>query len=205
MTDDTNLDQKYWEQRYHSEQTQWDVGEITPPLKAYVDQLEDKSSKILIPGGGNGHEAEYLHQNGFSQVYLLDFAWAPLENFKKRVPTFPDGHLLHQDFFSLTPGQYDLVLEQTFFCALPRNLRPQYARQVFDLLRLGGKLVGVLFSEEFQTPGPPFGGNAWEYQSYFEPYFQFRHFAPCYNSIKPRQGRELFMVLERRERPQFIA
>ncbi|WP_205503210.1 methyltransferase domain-containing protein [Rufibacter psychrotolerans] len=205
MRHENSLDQDYWEQRYHQDQTQWDVGAITPPLKAYLDQVEDLSLGILVPGGGNGHEAEYLHQKGFTNVYLLDFAASALQNFRRRVPTFPQDHLLQQDFFSLTPGQYNLVLEQTFFCALARELRPQYARQMFEILKPGGKLVGLLFSEEFQSPGPPFGGTAWEYQAYFEPYFTFKHFAPCYNSVPPRQGRELFMVLQRRDRPQFIA
>jgi SAM-dependent methyltransferase len=205
MREKDELDQEYWEQRYSQNQTQWDVGEITPPLKSYIDQLEDHSLQILVPGGGNGYEAEYLHQNGFLNVYLLDIAATPLRNFQERVPTFPQHHLLHQNFFKVTPNQYDLVLEQTFFCALPRNLRATYARQVFDILKPGGKLVGVLFSEEFVAAGPPFGGSAMEYQAYFEPYFQFRHFAACSNSVKPRQGRELFLVLERRDRPQFIA
>ncbi|MBA9078061.1 methyltransferase domain-containing protein [Rufibacter quisquiliarum] len=205
MPTEQDLNEAYWANRYRQNQTQWDVGAATEPLKAYIDQLTRKDQRILLAGGGNGYEAEYLHQQGFTQVFLLDFAAEPLANFQRRVPDFPREHLLRQDFFSLTPHRFDLVLEQTFFCALPRHRRAQYARQVFDLLVPGGKLAGVLFSEEFEKEGPPFGGTAPEYQSYFEPYFRFSHFAPCYNSIKPRQGRELFIVLERRERMQFLA
>ncbi|MGV3541315.1 MAG: methyltransferase domain-containing protein [Rufibacter sp.] len=205
MSTEPDLNQGYWSDRYALGQTQWDVGVITPPLKSYLDQVADKDTTILLPGGGNGHEAEYLHRQGFGHVYLLDFAPEPLANFSARVPDFPPDHLLQQDFFTLTPNQFDLVLEQTFFCALPRSLRARYARQVFDLLRPNGKLVGVLFSEEFEKEGPPFGGTAVEYQAYFEPYFHFRHFEPCYNSIPPRQGRELFLELERKDRMQFLA
>jgi methyl halide transferase len=205
MSQEANLDQDYWEQRYRQQQTGWDVGAITPPLKAYVDQLPDKSLKILIPGGGNGYEAEYLHLQGFTQVYLLDIAADPLRHFRERVPSFPEEHLMQEDFFALQHRSFDLVLEQTFFCALPRSMRPAYARQVFEVLKPEGKLAGVLFSLEFNAPGPPFGGSAAEYQAYFEPYFRFLHFEPCYNSVKPRQGSELFLELERRERPQFIA
>jgi SAM-dependent methyltransferase len=205
MDEHPSLDQDYWEQRYRQQRTEWDVGEITEPLKAYVDQLTDLNQRILVPGAGNAYEAEYLHRQGFSQVFLLDIAAAPLAQFRARVPDFPEGHILQQDFFEVTSQPFDLVLEQTFFCALPRNMRSHYARQMFALLRPKGVLAGVLFAEEFQKAGPPFGGAAWEYQAYFEPYFTFRHFGPCYNSIGPRQGRELFMVLERRERPQFIA
>ncbi|WP_192821123.1 methyltransferase [Rufibacter sp. LB8] len=205
MDSTTDLSEAYWSDRYRQGATQWDAGAITTPLKTYLDQVIDKDLKILVPGGGNGHEAEYLHQQGFKKVYLLDFAPEPLANFKARCPDFPEDHLLEQDFFQKTDLTFDLVLEQTFFCALPRPMRVAYARQVFDLLKPSGKLVGVLFSEEFAAEGPPFGGNAFEYQAYFEPYFHFKHFALCYNSIKPRQGKELFMVLERRDKAAFIA
>lgn len=199
------LNEAYWSERYQQGNTPWEVGKITPPLKLYIDQLTQKELRILIPGAGNAHEAEYLHKKGFSQVYVLDVSPAPLQAFRQRVPDFPQEHILQQDFFSLTSGQYDLVLEQTFFCALPRELRSQYARKMFEILKPGGRLTGVLFVGELGEPGPPFGGSALEYQAYFEPYFYFRHFGTCLNSIKPRQGRELFMALERRERPQFIA
>ncbi|MFC6999360.1 methyltransferase domain-containing protein [Rufibacter roseus] len=205
MQEELNLTSEYWSARYQSGQTGWDAGAVTTPLKSYIDQLEDKEIKILIPGGGNGYEAEYLHRNGFSKVHLLDFASEPLQNFASRVPDFPKEHLLQKDFFDMENEQYDLVLEQTFFCALPRGWRSNYARQVFQVLKPNGKLAGVLFSTEFDRQGPPFGGSAFEYQAYFEPYFHFRHFEPCYNSIEPRQGREIFMVLQRKERPQFMA
>jgi len=206
MFEKNELNATYWAARYQSGQTPWDTGSITTPLLFYLNQLQNQALKILIPGGGYGHEAEYLHRKGFSYVYLLDFSEPALQQFARRVPDFPEEHLLQQDFFTLEADQFDLVLEQTFFCALPRFLRPHYARHMHTVLRPGGTLVGVLFSEEMPgTPGPPFGGTALEYQAYFEPYFRFKHFAPCYNSIKPRQGHELFMVLTRRERPQFIA
>ncbi|GAB3813422.1 hypothetical protein GCM10028895_05440 [Pontibacter rugosus] len=89
----------YWQQRYQSGQTGWDVGGITTPLKEYFDQLENKDLRILIPGCGNAYEAEYLFLCGFTQVYLVDVAEEPLLNFAHRVPGFPKEQLLHQDFF----------------------------------------------------------------------------------------------------------
>ncbi|QHL86170.1 methyltransferase domain-containing protein [Nibribacter ruber] len=205
MHETPELNAGYWSSRYQQKETGWDAGFITAPLETYINQLENKDLSILIPGCGHGHEAEFLHRQGFPQVYLMDFAPEPLERFKSRNPNFPADHLLQQDFFQHTALTFDLILEQTFFCALPRNRRPDYARKMFDLLKPGGKLVGVLFSEEFSTPGPPYGGTPQEYQAYFEPYFTFKVFEPCYNSIPPRAGREWFMVLERRPKPQFIA
>ncbi|MBB6611911.1 methyltransferase [Pontibacter sp. Tf4] len=187
----------YWQERYLSNQTGWDTQGITTPLKAYFDQLQNKDLRILIPGCGNAYEAEYLFNQGFTQVYVADVAPAPLENFSERVKDFPKDHLLLQNFFDLQ-GQYDLIVEQTFFCALNPDLRAAYARKCAELLVPGGRLVGLLFDTTFEHDGPPFGGSAEEYRAYFAPYFHFRHFERAYNSIPPRQGRELFINLQKK-------
>jgi len=189
--------QAYWQQRYTINQTGWDTGSITPPLQQYFDQLSSKNLRILIPGCGNAYEAEYLYYKGFKEVFIADVAPAPLQNFKKRVPDFPDNNLLLQDFFRIK-GQYDLVVEQSFFCALDPELRPAYAAKCAKLLVPGGRLVGLLFNTVFTHNGPPFGGTAMEYRTYFEPYFNFIQFEEAYNSIAPRQGRELFINLQKK-------
>jgi hypothetical protein len=188
----------YWQHRYLTDQTGWDTGEITPPLKEYFDQLQNKNLKILVPGCGNGYEAEYLFTHGFHHVYLADVAEAPLHNFAQRVPELPKEQQLQHDFFALW-GDYDLIVEQTFFCALDPELRPAYARQCAALLKPEGKLMGLLFDTTFTHDGPPFGGSREEYRKYFEPYFEFIHFETAYNSIAPRQGRELFMLLQKKK------
>lgn len=194
----TNLSPEYWQERYRQQQTGWDLGTVSPPLKAYFDQLTNLETRILIPGCGHAYEAAYLHQQGFKNVYIADVAEAPLTDFQQRVPTFPASHLLHQDFFKLTQT-FDLIVEQTFFCALDPALRPAYAKQCAGLLVTGGKLAGLLFNTTFSQPGPPFGGSEAEYRTYFEPYFHFRTFETATNSVKPRAGKELFMILERKE------
>jgi hypothetical protein len=96
---ETNLTPDYWQTRYLEGQTGWDLGSVSPPLKAYFDQLSGQNLKILIPGAGNAYEAEYLHQKGFTQVYVADFAVAPLNALKQRVADFPESHLLQAEFF----------------------------------------------------------------------------------------------------------
>lgn len=60
-----DLSEFFWNNKYKDHKTGWDLGVISPPLKTYFEQLENKSLKILIPGGGNAHEAEYLFKKGF--------------------------------------------------------------------------------------------------------------------------------------------
>ncbi|MCP4441816.1 MAG: methyltransferase domain-containing protein [Aureispira sp.] len=185
----------FWSQRYVDGTTGWDAGEATTPIKEFVDQLEDKTAKILIPGCGNAHEAAYLHQQGFANVYVCDWAQEPLDNLKKRVPTFPSEHLLCANFFELEEKDFDYIIEQTFFCALPPAMRPQYAEKMRELLSENGKLVGLLFSFELTEKGPPFGGSVEEYQSHFSKHFGTINLEECKNSIKPRLGNELFIEI----------
>lgn len=184
----------YWTERYREDQTQWDAGKITTPLKEYFDQLPRKDIKILVPGCGNAHEATYLHDRGFTNVHLVDISDVPLAAFAELNPGFPKEHIFHADFFDLE-GVYDLIVEQTFFCALHPSRRPAYALKMQQLSGKKGRLVGVLFEDELFKDHPPYGGHREEYRKYFEPYFQFKVFERCFNSIKPRLGRELFINL----------
>ena len=190
------LDKNYWEDRYINHSTGWNIGYTSTPLKTYIDQLEDKTIKILIPGAGNGYEAEYLWKNGFNNVYLVDIAKKPLENFKKRVADFPTKQLLNINFFDLN-DQFDLIIEQTFFCALDPKLREKYANHMYNLLKPKGKIVGLLFNFELTLSGPPFGGSVLEYRSIFENKFKIKILESAINSIKERQGKELFFIFER--------
>lgn len=186
----TNLDADYWKQRYINGLTGWDIGFCSTPLQVYFDQLIHKDLKILIPGAGFAHEAKYLHEQGFTNVYIVDLAPEPLEHLRNKCPDFPADRLFCQDFFD-HDAKYDLIIEQTFFCALEPSLREKYVQKMKNLLHLNGKLVGVLFNRDFEG-GPPFGGSIVEYAERFKRYFENLHMQSCYNSITPRQGTEVF-------------
>ena len=53
------LSKDLWNERYENQDTAWDIGHISTPLKEYFEQLENKNIKILIPGCGNAYEAAY--------------------------------------------------------------------------------------------------------------------------------------------------
>lgn len=190
-----NQEEKYWSQRYQEERTGWDIGHPSTPLKEYIDQLKNKELRILIPGAGRAYEAEYLFEQGFKNVFVLDISKEPLQAFQKRVTQFPAAQLIQANFFEFT-GKFDLVLEQTFFCALdpsPTN-RAAYAKKVSDLLKSQGKLVGLWFKHSLEKGGPPHGGDREEYLKYLQPYFKTQTFENCQNSIAPRMGNELFGI-----------
>ena len=186
-----------WEQRYRENQTGWDIGAISRPLKDYFDQLENKELKILIPGCGNAYEAEYLWRKGFKNVHLLDLAISPLKNFEESNPDFPKDQLIHNDFFQYQ-GTFDLIIEQTFFCAIEPNMRQDYVEKSKKLLKKNGKLVGLFWAVDLNEDHPPYGGSKEAYIEYFEKDFEIVTLEEAHNSIHARSGRELFAILRKK-------
>ncbi len=190
-------DKDYWNSRYAENQIGWDIGEISTPIKAYIDQLTNKELQILIPGCGNAWEGEYLTNQGFIHTHLIDFSEEAIQRFQQRVPYFPANKIYNEDFFTHSP-KYDLIIEQTFFSALHPTMRKDYVKKMHALLQPKGKLVGLLFGIDLFEDHPPYGGNKEEYISLFEPYFTISVMEEAHNSIGPRKGNELFMILEKK-------
>ncbi len=190
-----DLNAEYWDERYVEKTWGWDIGYASPALVEYAT-LHDTDEAIFIPGCGHAYEAEALWKKGFRNITLMDFSPTAKSNFLQRVPDFPEEQFKVGDFFE-HEGSYDLILEQTFFCALDPSLRDRYASKMHELLHPKGRLAGVLFNFPLTEKGPPFGGSEEEYRERFEPHFEIVNIQMCYNSIEPRQGNELFFELKK--------
>ncbi len=188
------LDAAFWNDRYINQDTGWDIGYPSTPLKEYFNQLTDKNLKIIIPGAGNAYEAEYLFGLGFINIFIIDLSEIALKQFHKRVPEFPKEQLICDNFFNHN-GNYDLMIEQTFFCAIHPSLREKYVEHTSSILKPQGKLVGLLFNDSLNDDKPPFGGNIKEYEQLFSKHFSIEIMETSYNSIEPRMRRELFIKL----------
>jgi len=191
---DPSLGETFWNDQYNANTTGWDLGEVSPPIKAYIDQLVNKDLRILIPGCGNSYEAGYLLQQGFTNITVIDIAPILVSRLQEKYKGNAGIKIIQGDFFEHS-GQYDLILEQTFFCALDPSLRENYVARMHQLLATGGKLAGVLFNREFEQQGPPFGGTEPAYKMLFEKHFKPLVFETCHNSFFKRKGTELFIIL----------
>ena len=191
------LGQDFWNARWAAGETGWDTGSAAPALTEYAAQYPNKNAAILIPGCGSAYEAEALAKMGFQNITLLDIAPEAVARLQQKFAQQSQIQVVLGDFFQ-HEGHYNLILEQTFFCAIPPHRRAEYIRQAAALLREGGRLVGLLFDKTFDKPGPPFGGHEAEYRALFSPYFSIRKMEPCTNSIAPRAGSELFINLEKK-------
>lgn len=190
-----SLDQEFWNSKYENNLTGWDLGMVSPPIKEYIDQIEDKHLRILIPGAGNAYEADYLIKNGFTDVTVIDIAPRLIQKLKEEYKDNSNIRLIHGDFFE-HEGAYDLIIEQTFFCAIHPSLRPKYVEKMKSLLSKDGKLCGLLFNREF-VGGPPFQGNKEEYMNLMEGNLKIETMEKCYNSHSARADTELWINLKK--------
>ena len=194
------FDAAYWETQYKAKATAWDLGKIAPPIQTYIDSIENKNISILIPGCGNSYEAEYLLEHRFTNITVIDIAPTPVAVLKEKFKNNPNIQIVLGDFFE-HQGKYDLVIEQTFFCALPPTMRQKYVWKMHQLLADEGKLAGLLFNRTFEV-SPPFGGSKEEYEKLFAAAFDFFKMVLCPNSIAPRANSELFFELKKNDKVQ---
>lgn len=191
------FDLSYWNNRWQTKETGWDIGYASPSLTQFAETEIPKNASILIPGCGNAYEAAYLIENNYQNVTVLDIAPVAIENLKAKFNGDKRITILCEDFFN-HQKTYDFILEQTFLSALPKEMRSSYAAKMAQLLKPNGILSGVLFSIDFNNPFPPFGGSVEAYQKLFEPYFAIEKLERCYNSIPPREGNEVFIKLRKK-------
>lgn len=195
VTCDVPLDQTYWENQYQAHTLGWDLGQIAPPLKSYIDTIQNKNSAILIPGCGNTYEATYLLEQGFTNITVIDISPTLVHQLIDKFKNNANITILLGDFFE-HQGRYDLIIEQTFFCALPPKMRQKYVWKNHQLLSNKGFLAGLLFNRTFEV-SPPFGGNLTEYEALFQHAFQFNTLTPASNSVEKRKNMELFFEFEK--------
>jgi SAM-dependent methyltransferase len=194
MQQENELDQFFWNTRWENNQTGWDIGQASPAITAYMAQYANKNAAILIPGCGNAHEVSYLLRTGFTNITLIDIAPKAVALLKEKYDKNPEVTIILGDFFE-HQGKYDLMIEQTFFCAISPILRKKYVQQSAALLNTDGRIIGLMFNTIFDKQGPPFGGKIEAYKLFFDAYFKIEKMENCYNSIPPRANKEAFINL----------
>ena len=191
---ENKLDNSFWNLRYQNHQTGWDLGEISNPIKKWFDNQENKKINVLVPGAGKGHEVKYGFEKGFKNIFYMDLSSRAANLFKEICPLFPKDQILIGDFFSLkTPLFFDVIIEQTFFCAIDPVFRPNYVEKTNEILKKNGEIIGLLFNREFDTKGPPFGGTEKEYRVLFNNKFNFKKFENSLLSSLPRKEYEFWI------------
>jgi SAM-dependent methyltransferase len=193
----------FWEERYRSNKTGWDIGQAAPPFVSYLEEASAPSAgKIIVLGCGRGHDALFFAQKGF-QVTGVDFAPSAINVCRERAAKLglqQRTHFEARNIFELLPqyqNTFDYVLEHTCFCAIPPERRPNYVELVAGLLKPGGKIIALFFTHG-QEGGPPYDTNPAELHALFDKYFEFERLEKATNSTPQRRNEETFGVLVRR-------
>eukprot|EP00996_Jenningsia_fusiforme_P002793 NODE_3610_length_946_cov_42.738016_g3316_i0.p1 GENE.NODE_3610_length_946_cov_42.738016_g3316_i0~~NODE_3610_length_946_cov_42.738016_g3316_i0.p1 ORF type:complete len:205 (+),score=28.68 NODE_3610_length_946_cov_42.738016_g3316_i0:107-721(+) len=160
----------YWEARYAKEsEFDWFCDLSNPILAAFFEELElDPSVPMLHMGCGNSRLSIQLYQKGFTSAIHTDFAPSCIERmretFRSEFPTsLADPGFLFQvvdvtDMAGFQDGSFACVFEKSLLDALScgdDGLKERYEREVYRVLRPGGRLVIISYSASREQCFPP--------------------------------------------------
>jgi len=187
-----------WSERYLEGDIPWDKGYGAPPLKEALER-RPVTGRALVPGCGLGHDVRLLAGQG-AEVVGLDIATAAVEMARNIDPvgteTYEVGNFLNPDF---APASFDLVFEHTCFCAIFPDERSAYARAAHHVLKPGGHLLAIFFTNIDNPEGPPFQVAQSEIRALFGDLFDMVETWIPTQSYPEREGREEMWLLRKRE------
>ncbi len=142
----------YWENAFESgEYKHWEFNYPSPELVALVTAgLLRKNARILDVGCGGGFEAIFMANCGF-RVMGVDISIAALRIAKKRakkanvIVDWQRGEVLA---LPMQPDSIDFVTDRGLFHLIDDAHRPQYASEVYRVLKNGGRALIRGASEE---------------------------------------------------------
>jgi cyclopropane fatty-acyl-phospholipid synthase-like methyltransferase len=190
--------QKDWQRHYDEGDLGWDLGQVAPPFIKLFESKTILPGKTLIPGCGRGHEVIYLAENGF-EVTAVDYSPGAVNHLKSTVQERNlKCEVLNMDFFGIDSahnGVYDLLIEQTFFCAISPEQRSSYVSTVARALKKGGMLAGLFYNTGEEEGGPPFNTTREDIKKYFSDSFEIRQLSKAEDSAEQRKNKEWLAIL----------
>lgn len=165
----------------------------SPYKAAPIPTVSAKRKKAFVPGCGRGYDVLLLASHGYD-AYGLDVSKTATEaanalakeEASKGFPSYPlqptatsgwgNIKFLQADFFKdgflkyTDGGDFDVIYDYTFLCALPPALRPAWAKRMSELLASEGRLVCLEFplAKPPSSGGPPHGLSSELYVQLFK-------------------------------------
>jgi hypothetical protein len=185
----------FWDERFERQFTPWDRGGAPAALRDFVRQTP-RALSVLVPGCGSAWELTLMLEAGWDAT-AIDFSPVAVARAQQLAGQWAD-RIVQADFFDYVPPRpLDLVYEQAFLCALPRERWADVAQRWEQLLPSGGLLAGYFFFDD--TPkGPPFGIARARLEELLAPGFDCIADNEVTDSIPVFAGKERWMVWRRK-------
>ncbi len=192
-------DADWWTGVYREEiNPEWDLKAPHPALVDTFPRMKQPRSRIMVLGSGEGHDAAYFAEIGHI-VTAVDFSEEAITRAKSHYGSFPIN-FMQASAFQL-PKNYDknvdIIIEHTFYCAIPPEKRHQLVQTWNRCLVRGGLLMAVFFVTEKRS-GPPYGASEWEIRERLKKDYILLFWGRWRQSPGRRQGRELFVLAQKK-------
>jgi hypothetical protein len=187
---------EFWNIRFDANFTPWDQHGVPQCLRDYLI-AHPAPQKVLIPGCGTAHEVKHFLACGWTPL-AIDFSPAAVAQARAQLGAAA-SHVREGDFFgdAILPGDFDVIYERAFLCALPRRLWANWAKRVAELIPSGGRLIGFFFADD-APKGPPFGLQQGELEQMLSPAFSLLEKKIPPDSIPIFAGKENWQVWARK-------
>lgn len=159
----------------------WDVGHPQPAFVALVENGEIKPGSALDIGCGRGENAIMLAMNG-CDVTGIDLSEIAISDAKAKAVgrhvnvNFVVGDVLRMDQL-FKESEFDVIIDSFLFHTFTDEERSIFARQVYKMLKPGGKYFMLCFSDKDPVgPGPRRISKA-EIEHTFTPLFKIIYIA----------------------------
>ncbi|MFD2160315.1 methyltransferase domain-containing protein [Rubritalea tangerina] len=192
-----------WHERYQVGDTPWDKGIAAPALVDFISEHADffsSGKKFLVPGCGRGYDAKVIARAG-GQVLAADIVEEALEFGRRDNPDGIDFRCL--DIFKISERwdvSFDGVWEHTCFCAIEPEVREAYVEVMWRILKPGGTLLGVFFTNPDmpEGEGPPYKTGVDVIERYFGELFEIEWIREPSSYYPGREGREHLVLMRKR-------
>ena len=182
---------------YYKGTPAWDVGCPQPAFEALIKSGEIKPGRALDIGCGRGENAIMLAVNGCN-VTGIDLAETAISDAKARAAehhvdvNFVVGDVLKLNQY-FKESEFDVIIDSFLFHTIEDEERPLFARQVYKVLKPGGKYFMLCFSDKDPGgPGPRRISRA-EIEDTFEPLFKVIYIED--SSLEATTGRRAAYLL----------
>jgi len=189
---------EFWDFRYRTNRTPWDPGRAPVGVLQWIERNPPKRRHALIPGCGRGHEIFSFSGAGWNTT-AIDLSPAAIEKVKRRANRALAKQIHCGDFFThhFTPPAFDVIYERTFLSALLPARWPEFVNRVAQLLKPAGLFLGYFYFGPKGTE-PPYGFTEGEHATLLGPRFTLVEEAPVTDSLPMFEGRERWMVWQKR-------